>query len=201
MSAQRDRYKESVAERKKEIAVEEAKLRHDKQAEQEERRQKLERAKASQASAEERVSAINDEMRVLEPRISACRQALTEAKSTADTAYTEIRNCPQQLDKLNAQSYRAVDAFGKNLMQVLDRINKMKWHGQRPVGPLGLFVSLRNSSDQQWSNVMRIILGRTLASFAVTDARDREPLRKLLVESQKLVLCKICKIKLTIAFL
>lgn len=188
MTAEVKRAETSIADKKREIAVEEAKLQQDKQAEQEERRQKIEINKASTRIAEGRLSDINDQIRTLDAEKGTLRQALADAKALADSTAADMQNCGHRLDELKQQSFSRVSVFGHNMAQLRQRIASMRWHGQTPVGPLGLFVTLKDASDQQWADVMRIALGRMMSSFAVTDARDREPLHKLLVESRKQVI-------------
>ncbi|KAG1810673.1 uncharacterized protein BJ212DRAFT_1378104, partial [Suillus subaureus] len=53
----------------------------------------------------------------------------------------------------------------------------MKWYGDVHVDPLGMHLKLK---DMTWANLMRIQLGDLMSAFAVTDARDRPQLKKLL---------------------
>lgn len=175
----------SIDEKKREIAVEEAKLQYDKQAEQEERRRRLDATRASIRSAEERNARMLDEIRTLEAQRNTFGAQLNEAKAQAESSWGEMQHCNRQLEGLTQQSFNRINAFGNNLPQVRSRIDQMQWYGQKPVGPLGLFVNLRDSSDQQWAEVMRIALGRLMPSFAVTDPRDRQPLHDLLMQFNK----------------
>jgi hypothetical protein len=60
----------------------------------------------------------------------------------------------------------------------------MKWHGDVPVGPLGMHVKLK---EMAWADLMRIQLGGLMSAFAVTDARDRPQLKRLLDQTKKCV--------------
>jgi len=59
----------------------------------------------------------------------------------------------------------------------------MKWHGDVPIGPLGVHVKARE--PEKWGEVLRVQLGVYLTTFAVTDARDREGVRRVLGEFGK----------------
>ncbi|KAF8959619.1 hypothetical protein BDZ97DRAFT_1385347 [Flammula alnicola] len=67
--------------------------------------------------------------------------------------------------------------YGKNMQDVMKFIDDTQWRGQKPMGPLGIFVRLENAD--YW-NVMRQHIGKLLLSFAVTDSRDIGPLRAIL---------------------
>ena len=104
--------KRSIEEKKKDIAIEEAKLQHDKQAEQEERRRRLDETRTSIRSAEEQHSRMVDEIRTLEAQRNAFGRQLNEAKAQADSSYGEVQHCNRQLEGLKQQSFDRINAFG-----------------------------------------------------------------------------------------
>ncbi|KAI0771145.1 hypothetical protein BD413DRAFT_492998 [Trametes elegans] len=68
----------------------------------------------------------------------------------------------------------------QNLGRAIE-IKRMRWHGQPPVGPFGLYVKVKD--PEQWGNLFRIVIGSAMSSFAITDARDRPALAQLLKQS------------------
>ena len=68
---------------------------------------------------------------------------------------------------------------------VLAEIGRSKWIGDKPVGPFGMFVKLK---DPRWAEILRNQLGSIMSSFAVTNAKDRSQLSQILQRTGKLVL-------------
>lgn len=73
--------------------------------------------------------------------------------------------------------------YGNNIKQVLEVIQRSRWHGETPTGPLGLYVTAND--PRSWGNVLRKQLGGYLVSFAVTDSRDIHQLKQILSKSKK----------------
>ncbi len=114
-------------------------------------------------------------------------QAGRRSEGTAIEA--QISNVQSQIDAATSQ-LRLIDdrertklaPFGMNLDRVLAQIPQMRWHGQKPVGPLGQFVKAR---DMKWAPLLRARLGGAMGMFAITDARDRAQLDGLLKQHGK----------------
>jgi structural maintenance of chromosomes protein 6 len=177
----------AISEKKKLIAEEEAKLQRDKQAEQEERRRNIEQLKTALKNAEDRLRETNDEIRDLDQRKSTVKAAFDEASASVKTNKQAADTCIQEREQVDNQTRDSVNIFGHNIGQLREQIKKARWHGKMPVGPLGLYVSLKDTKNQQWADIMRIVLARTMNSFAVTDARDQALLRQMLSQSNKCV--------------
>jgi hypothetical protein len=94
----------------------------------------------------------------------------------------------EQIQRCVEQQNNSLAPYGRNLKNVVDRIERMRWHGQRPLGPLGVYVKLK---DRVWADLLRNVLGGQMSSFAVTDNRDLPALKKLLSESGKCVDCAL----------
>jgi hypothetical protein len=73
--------------------------------------------------------------------------------------------------------------YGRNIQGVVNQINKMRWYGNKPLGPLGSFVKAKD--PQTWGDILRNQLGQQLMAFTITDARDRPALKQLLSQTQK----------------
>lgn len=174
--------------RKREIEEEEKKLHQDKQAEQEERRQKIELLRSSIQNAKTRTEGYNGQIASLEENAASLGKALKESELSMTSAQAEMEACKREIDKLAQANADKINTFGRNMAELRRRIAGMRWNGETPVGPLGLYVNLRDPRDRRWAEVMQITLGRLMTSFAVTNAHDRGPLHKLLMESGKYVM-------------
>ena len=90
----------------------------------------------------------------------------------------------EQIQRCVEQQNNSLAPYGRNLKNVVDHIERTRWHGHKPLGPLGVYVKLK---DRVWADLLRIVLGSHMSSFAVTDNRDVPVLKKLLRESGKCV--------------
>ncbi|KAL6302861.1 P-loop containing nucleoside triphosphate hydrolase protein [Sparassis latifolia] len=134
----------------------------------------------------------DDLNRWLEEVKVSCDQAerqLQDIKDKRQQKIPEIENVKQDIQKLNQEPEQLQQSihecnkaarFGANMDRVMADIQRTRWHGNKPVGPFGLFVSIKDPA--QWAPIIRIQLGALMSGFAVTNARDREPLNKLLID-------------------
>jgi hypothetical protein len=90
----------------------------------------------------------------------------------------------EQIQRCIEQQNNSLAPYGRDLKNVLDHIGKMRWHGQKPLGPLGVYVKVK---DRIWADLLRNVIGSHMSSFAVTDPRDLPALKKLLRDSGKYV--------------
>ena len=95
----------------------------------------------------------------------------------------QIGECENTIKSAEHQAKDALVPYGKGIKQVLEKIQTMRWAGDKPLGPLGLYVKAKDPN--RWGEVLRNQLGNYLTAFAVTDARDRQQLKTLLVQSGK----------------
>ncbi|KAJ1302116.1 hypothetical protein OPQ81_000947 [Rhizoctonia solani] len=100
-----------------------------------------------------------------------------EVLASREKLQSDINSAQHNIQRLEDSQRNVINKFGSNLHRALADIDRHNWKGQKPIGPLGQFVELK---DGRWAELMRIYLGSLMASFAVTDARDREPLSKIL---------------------
>jgi hypothetical protein len=127
-------------------------------------------------------------------QIQAKRQELESLKQSAQEQGMElegkqkemmrqITNFEQMIVNCDKAEKDSLLPYGKNIQGVVDQINGMRWYGNKPLGPLGTFVKAKD--PQTWGDVLRNQLGKQLTAFAITDARDRHPLKQLLSQTQK----------------
>jgi len=102
-----------------------------------------------------------------------------------DELKREIANCDSMISNARRREQDALVPYGKNIRGVLDQIRRMQWHGEVPLGPLGVHVKAKE--PETWGDLLRNQLANLLTAFAVTDGRDRPILKKLLMDSGKYV--------------
>ncbi|CAG8661578.1 1871_t:CDS:10, partial [Acaulospora colombiana] len=138
----------------------------------EEAQQTFEEARRAHTDAGQAVEGLKQEL-------ESDRRALQEA----DREFTNLRNrvgdCDANVNRLQrvATGSGGPAMYGDQMPEILRAIDNAQWRGQKPVGPLGLYVKLR---DNRWANTLRVGIGNLLGSFAVTEHADRNQLKRIL---------------------
>ncbi|KAF8500946.1 P-loop containing nucleoside triphosphate hydrolase protein [Russula emetica] len=100
-----------------------------------------------------------------------------ETDREIQTAKNSVMGVREQIQRCKEQQNNSLVPYGRNLKNVLERIGGMRWHGQKPLGPLGVYVKLK---DRIWADLLRVVLGSHMSSFVVTDPRDLSVLKNVL---------------------
>ena len=147
-------------------------------------RAKLEDAKKAIENAEVRLKSFEDQAREKEEAANDVRQEEELSRASRDQAKSRVLECETQIKVARDSEKNTLAPYGTGMEAVIKEVQSMRWHGQKPLGPLGRFVKLK---DSQWAGVLRVNLSGTMVSWAVTDARDRAPLKALLERYGKYV--------------
>ena len=147
-------------------------------------RANLEQVKSKMGTRQEELKNANAQIQDVKERQSALMRRRNEADVALRNYKETEAQCQKQCEHLNNLANNRVAAFGQNMPKLRNLIESARWYGEKPIGPLGLFVSL---PDKTWAPILRIVLGFLMNSFAITDARDREQLKRFLVDTQKYV--------------
>lgn len=107
----------------------------------------------------------------------------TEEQKRVQTIQDQIRHCEAMIKTAKEREHDALVPYGRNIKSILQKISSMRWFGEKPLGPLGQFVKAKDAV--KWGDILRTQLSSLLCAFAVTDARDRVPLKKLFQETGK----------------
>lgn len=182
MNAELEKIKKTIMEYGTRIATETAKLQEDAQVKREERERKLQHAKSVVDECEAQLRIVNDQLRENQEKNESYGRDIKAAEAELKQADDLIRQCAAQIDRCQQQAKDKLVPYGRAINEVLQRIKEAHWNGRPPTGPLGVHVSLR---DQKWADLMRIQLGQLMTSFAITDARDRGQLKKILHDTGK----------------
>ncbi|KAL1918810.1 uncharacterized protein VTP21DRAFT_2832 [Calcarisporiella thermophila] len=106
---------------------------------------------------------------------------LLKRKQEVDTEINqtqrELGESRERISQLQEQKIHRTKAFGQSMPEVLQAINNEKRWREKPIGPFGMFIQLR---DEKWADTLEIILGRMLNAFAVTNYEDRNLLTRIL---------------------
>ena len=148
-------------------------------------RAQLEEAKNAVETAEAKLRSLEAQMREKADAANNVRREEMDFRAARDQARTRIVECENQIKMIKDSEKNSLAPYGSGMESVLREIQKMRWHGQQPVGPLGRFVKLK---DPRWTDVLRVNLSNPMLSWAITDGRDRPPLKTLLERHGKCVI-------------
>jgi structural maintenance of chromosomes protein 6 len=166
------------------MTAEKARIAEFSQSKQDELNKRLQQATLDVQAAEANLK--QAEALVVEKKneTSTLRAQGDETEREIATARDSVKRLQEQIQRCVEQQNNSLAPYGRDLKTVLERIGRMSWHGQKPLGPLGVYVKMK---DRVWANLLRIVLGSHMSSFAVTDSRDLPVLKKLLQETRKCV--------------
>jgi chromosome segregation ATPase len=165
------------------IAAETRRMEADTQAKREETSRKLEQARADVVQVDTHLKSILDQQRTMIDDIADHKKNATEAENAKSSAQRRIQEIGEMVKQCKQQQQNALQPYGLNIKEILEQIGRMKWHGDKPLGPLGKWVQVKD--PRSWADLLRSQLGHLLTAFAVTDSRDRSQLKRLLDQHKK----------------
>jgi hypothetical protein len=176
--------KKQIEDYERKITEETRRMEIHTQAKREETMTKLLVAKAEVDNAQCRVKEIAEREATQKADNDRIKQEGKEIEAAGLQKEARIKEINDMIKKCKEQQNNAFAPYGHNIKELLDRIGRATWHGERPLGPLGLHVKIRQS--EQWAcGVLRSLLAHLLTAFAITDSRDRQQLKRLLDQSRK----------------
>ncbi|KAF5369424.1 hypothetical protein D9758_002600 [Tetrapyrgos nigripes] len=162
----------------KEIAEQTQRLATDTQAKREEHQRQINEATAA-------VTRYENDRSQSDRRLEEIGGQIKETESTGMNKGRELESIQQRIGELQAQIQSLDKAekdryspYAPNMMQILNAIKQTRWFGETPVGPLGVYIKVKDA--QRWADLLSIQLGSILISFAVSDPKDMPTLKKLL---------------------
>lgn len=153
------------------------------QAKHEETQRRIEAAKDAVVAIEERVNSLQIEKKNISGQADAVQREGRDVDRKKSELQNRIQECDQMILTAKNRENDALIPYGKDIKKVLEVIKKTRWFGDEPLGPLGVHVKARD--PEKWGEILRNQLSSYLTAFAVTDARDRVQLKKLLHDSGK----------------
>ena len=153
------------------------------QAKHEETQRRIEAARDAVTAIEERANSLQIERKNVTGEADGVEREGKEIDRRKSELQKRIQECEQMILAAKSRENDALIPYGKDIKKVLEAIKKMRWFGEEPLGPLGVHVKARDPA--RWGEILRNQLSSFLTAFAVTDARDRIQLKKLLHDSGK----------------
>ena len=173
-----------IEEFERQLAVEQGKLEGD--AKREEVQRQLERATRDK---EAKIRTHKEALADLEARKEAEAgahgelQGLQEPMKRNKDKLQGIDDQIDQLKQIAAQGGLAI--YHRNMPRLVQQVQAAHWFGEKPVGPLGQYVKLKNPV---WAPALRAMIGWTMHAWAVTTEKDRAQLHRMFREHGMCVL-------------
>lgn len=140
-------------------------------------RAKVEETKKAIENAEARLKSFEDQAREKEEAVTDTQREVGRFQTSLNQAKIRVQECEGQIKVAKDSEKNALAPYGSGIDAVIREVQNMTWHGQKPLGPLGRFVKLK---DPRWVHVLRVNLSGAMVSWAITDAKDRPQLKSLL---------------------
>ncbi|KAF9077495.1 P-loop containing nucleoside triphosphate hydrolase protein [Rhodocollybia butyracea] len=178
MSIQTTSLNNSIQEIDRNIAAEMARMAQDTQEKRDTHKRKVAEAEANVAAQEEIIQQNSASKLENQRRIDSLKKEGEEKEAEMKELREKIVAVDNAISQLQRSENNKYAAYGPGMAQVVGRIQQMKWYGDVPLGPLGTHVKVKD--PDAWADLLAQMLRPQLTSFAITDPRDREPLKKLL---------------------
>jgi len=173
-----------IEEFERQLAVEQGKLERD--AKREEVQRQLERAMQEK---EAKIRVHKQALADLDGRKEAETVAQTELQGLQEPMKRnkdKLRGIDQQIDQLKQIAEKGgLAIYHRNMPRLVQQVQAAHWFGERPIGPLGQYVKLKNPL---WAPALRAMIGWNMHAWAVTNERDRMQLHRMFKEHGMCVL-------------
>ncbi len=139
------------------MEAEKARIAEFSQSKQDELNQRLQQAILDVQEAEKDLK--EAEALVLEKKkeVSTLRAQGDETEREIQTARNSVMGLREQIKRCVDQQNNSLAPYGQDLKNVLERIGRMRWHGQKPLGPFGVYVKVK---DRECPRLSYVVLRR-----------------------------------------
>ncbi|KAJ3814073.1 P-loop containing nucleoside triphosphate hydrolase protein [Lentinula aff. lateritia] len=170
--------KNSIQDLERNIAAETQRSAKDTQEKRDEFTRRMDEARATVAEQERIIQQLSAAKLDILRRAQSAEQDGQAKQAELEQLKQNIGTVENSLRQLQRDQDNKYAAYGPGMAQVVARIQQTKWYGDEPLGPLGRYVKVKD--PDAWADLLAQQLGGSLTSFAVTDPRDRDSLKRLL---------------------
>ncbi|KAF8645220.1 hypothetical protein AX16_008047 [Volvariella volvacea WC 439] len=162
----------------KKISDEKRRMEAHSQVKHEETRRKIDETRTAAEEAEVKLRELQESKQTANQRCDQIKQEGMGLEQEVVNCDARIKQNEGMLQRCKENEVNSLAPYGNNIHLVLQDIKKCRWHGDIPIGPLGVHVKAKD--PQKWGDILRSQLRSLLTAFALTDARDRPQLKSLL---------------------
>ncbi|RPD77418.1 P-loop containing nucleoside triphosphate hydrolase protein [Lentinus tigrinus ALCF2SS1-7] len=171
----------TIAGLEKQISDEQARVESHSREKREKANAKLQETNAKLAEKDATLKNVVEERQHAFGEVESATAEIRRLELERGTLQERVMECEGQMARCAEMERSKFAQFGNNMDRVMHEIRHRQWYGQPPVGPFGLYVKIKE--PEKWGNLLRIVIGGNMSSFALTDGRDRPALAKILEES------------------
>jgi hypothetical protein len=183
MSASVETTKNQILEIDQQIEKESQRMALQTQTKHDETQRKIEEEKGLIEQFEKRLADIMMERKETGLELDRIQERGNEEGKKLRPLQDQIQHCETMIRTAKEREHDTLVPYGRNIKSILEKIDGMRWFGEKPLGPLGQHVKARDPA--RWGDILRSQLTSLLCAFAITDARDRAPLKKLFIDTGK----------------
>ncbi|KAI0700048.1 P-loop containing nucleoside triphosphate hydrolase protein [Cerioporus squamosus] len=171
----------TIAGLEKQIHDEQERIESHSREKREKANAKLQEANTQLAEKEAKLKSVGEERQHAQGEAESAGGEIRRLEAERNNLKERVMECEQQIQRCSEMERSKFAQFGSNMDRVMHEIRNRQWYGQPPVGPFGMYVKIKD--PERWGNLLRIVIGNNMSSFAITDARDRPALSKILADS------------------
>ncbi|KAL7951181.1 P-loop containing nucleoside triphosphate hydrolase protein [Trichoderma barbatum] len=139
--------------------------------------QELSEAHAQEKRVNEQISEAKARTPMYYEKITAAKEAAKRADQFLQQKKKEVVMAQRGVRDLEQSSGSALDGFDPDLIKLSRAIEKESGFESKPLGPLGIHVTLQNP---EWSGILEKTFGENLNAFVVKSKRDQSKLSSLI---------------------
>jgi chromosome segregation ATPase len=125
---------------------------------------------ADRKALERKQVELGEELYKIERDLAGVTARERETAAGRDRLRTRVAEAQTLQDRLRSARGNRLAAYGPNIPQLMQSIEREKGWRQKPVGPIGVHLKLK---DMEWAPVLESVIGNTLNAFCVTNHHDR----------------------------
>jgi len=133
------------------------------------------------ARLESEIAALEEQYKVNQTELEEAIERKKEIKERETCKQRDINEATKLFHQLNAAERDTLGAFSVPVRTVLREIEKETRFRQKPVGPLGRYITLL---DSKWMGIVEHFFGGTLNAFVVTNHADGELLKSIMARER-----------------
>ncbi|KAI0081596.1 P-loop containing nucleoside triphosphate hydrolase protein [Panus rudis PR-1116 ss-1] len=170
--------KAQIQELGERIQTEEAKMQALTQDKRDETHRRLDQAIEAVKAAEAKLDDLRRQKARLEQEAFQAHNKSQELEKQQQQLKDKLVGADHQIRMCAEAEKNKLSVFGRNMDQVLREIERTRWKGEKPIGPFGAYVKVKD--PQSWAYVLQVQLGQLMSGFAVSNVEDRAELDKIL---------------------
>lgn len=138
--------------------------------------------KAERYQIQQKMQELTVRINEIDANSQTTEQLVQQKKTEFDTKNHERGQHQGQKAQLEQRLNNKWNIYGNSIGEVIKMVDKTRWRGIKPIGPLGDYVELK---QREWIIPVKIAIGSLMSSWIVEHADDRIELKRILAHFKK----------------